>query len=114
MVKFGIRTPSPKRSLKAATTGRAKRAVKRAVNPVYGKRSAGLADPKRAAYNAVYGRTTKSATPGYRSSRPASSSNTQGGGEQGCRETVGCLLAGLISIVLAGIAVASSCHAFLG
>ena len=37
-MKFGIRTPSIKRSIKARTTGRVKRAVKKTVNPFYGKR----------------------------------------------------------------------------
>lgn len=37
-MKFGIRTPSFKKSFKARTTGRAKRAVKRAVIPGYGKK----------------------------------------------------------------------------
>lgn len=38
IMKFGIRTPSFKKSFKARTTGRAKRAVKRAVIPGYGKK----------------------------------------------------------------------------
>lgn len=58
-MKFGMRKPSIKRSLKARTTGRAKRAVKRATNPVYGKKGVGfLKNPKRSAKNAVYKRTT--------------------------------------------------------
>jgi len=58
-VKVGLRTPSIKKSLKARTTGRAKRAVKRATNPLYGKKGMGvIKDPKRAAKNAVYKRTT--------------------------------------------------------
>lgn len=58
-MKFGMRKPSLKRSLKARTTGRAKRAVKRATVPGYGKRGAGLLkDPKRSVRNAAYRRTT--------------------------------------------------------
>lgn len=58
-MKFGMRKPSPKRSLKAATSGRAKRAAKRAVNPLYGKKGMGfLKDPSRAVKNAIYRRTT--------------------------------------------------------
>lgn len=58
-MKFGFRTPSPKRSLRAATTGRAVRAAKSAVNPIYGKKGVGFAlDPERAVYNAVYNRVT--------------------------------------------------------
>ncbi|HLS00546.1 MAG TPA: hypothetical protein VK054_00970 [Beutenbergiaceae bacterium] len=58
-MKFGMRKPSIKRSLKARTTGRAKRAVKRATNPVYGKKGVGfLKNPQRSAKDAVYKRTT--------------------------------------------------------
>lgn len=58
-MKFGMRKPSIKRSFKARTTGRAKRAVKSATNPLYGKKGAGLVkNPKRATKNAVYKRTT--------------------------------------------------------
>ncbi|MGC5048494.1 hypothetical protein [Micrococcus porci] len=58
-MKIGLRTPSLKKSIKARTTGRAKRAIKRKVIPGYGRKGMGwLRDPKRAAYNAVYRRTT--------------------------------------------------------
>lgn len=58
-MKFGIRTPNIKSSIKARTTGRAKRAVKKAVIPGYGKKGMGwVKDPKRAAYNKVYNKTT--------------------------------------------------------
>lgn len=58
-MKFGMRKPSFKRSLKAATTGKAKRAVKKAVIPGYGQKGAGwIKDPKKAAYNKVYNKTT--------------------------------------------------------
>ena len=36
-MKFGMRTPSIKKSIKARTTGKAKRAVKKALIPGYGK-----------------------------------------------------------------------------
>lgn len=58
-MKFGMRTPSISTSIRARTTGRLKRSVKRAVIPYYGKRGSGwVKNPKRAAYNAVYRRTT--------------------------------------------------------
>lgn len=58
-MKIGIRKPSIKKMVKAKTTGKAKRAVKKAVNPVYGKKGAGLVkDPKRAVKNKVYKKTT--------------------------------------------------------
>lgn len=58
-MKFGIRKPSLKRSIKARTTGRAKRAIKKAVIPGYGKKGAGwIKNPKKAAYNKVYRKTS--------------------------------------------------------
>lgn len=58
-MKFGVRKPSLKRSFKARTTGRAKRAVKKAVIPGYGKKGMGwIRDPKKAAYNKVYNKTS--------------------------------------------------------
>lgn len=60
-MKVGIRKPSIKRSLKARTTGRAKRALKRSINPFYGKRGMGfLLHPLKAAYGWVYRRVTVS------------------------------------------------------
>ena len=58
-MRIGMRTPSVKRMIKARTTGRAKRAVKRAVIPGYGKRGMGFVkNPKRAVKGAIYRRTT--------------------------------------------------------
>ncbi len=59
MVKFGPRKPSFKKSLKARTTGKAKRKMKSSVNPFYGKKGTGMIkNPKKAAYNKVYNKTT--------------------------------------------------------
>lgn len=58
-MKFGMRTPSLKKSFKARTTGKAKRAVKKAVIPGYGKKGSGwIKNPKKAAYNKVYNKTS--------------------------------------------------------
>ena len=58
-MKYGVRKPNVKKSIKARTTGKVKRQVKKAVNPFYGKKGMGIVnDPKKAAYNAVYNRTT--------------------------------------------------------
>lgn len=58
-MKFGVRKPSIKRSIKARTTGRAKRAIKKAVIPGYGKKGMGwINNPQKAAYNKVYNKTT--------------------------------------------------------
>lgn len=63
-MKMGIRKPNVKKSISARTTGRATRAVKKAVIPGYGKKGTGIIkDPKKAAYNAVYNRTTVSTMP---------------------------------------------------
>lgn len=58
-MKFGFRTPSIKCSISARTTGRAKRAIKRAIIPGYGRKGMGLlTNPKKSLYNRVYRRTT--------------------------------------------------------
>ena len=58
-MKIGMRTPSLKKSLRARTTGAAKRAVKRALIPGYGKKGMGLLkDPERAVKNKIYRKTT--------------------------------------------------------
>lgn len=58
-MKFGIRKPSIKKSFKARTTGKLKRSVKKAVIPGYGKKGMGwIKNPKKAAYNKVYNKTT--------------------------------------------------------
>ena len=40
-MKFGMRTPCIKKSIKARTIGKAKRVVKKALTPGYGKKVAG-------------------------------------------------------------------------
>ena len=58
-MKFGMRKPSLKKSLSARTKGRAKRAVKKALIPGYGKKGTGfIKNPKKALYNKVYRKTT--------------------------------------------------------
>lgn len=58
-MRIGMRKPSVKRMIKARTTARAKRAVKRAVIPGYGRRGMGFVkNPKRAVKGAIYRRTT--------------------------------------------------------
>ncbi|PIE21368.1 MAG: hypothetical protein CSA64_02295 [Arachnia propionica] len=58
-MKFGMRKPSLTRSLKARTTAKAKREVKRAIIPGYGKKGTGaMKDPVRSAKRAIYRRTT--------------------------------------------------------
>lgn len=58
-MKFGMRKPSIKKSIKARTTGLAKRKIKKAIVPGYGQKGMGwIKDPKKAAYNKVYNKTT--------------------------------------------------------
>ena len=58
-MKFGMRKPSIKKSLKARTTGKAKRAIKKTTIPGYGKKGTGwIKNPKKAAYNKIYNKTS--------------------------------------------------------
>lgn len=58
-MKFGMRKPSLKKSFKARTTGKVKRKVKKALIPGYGKKGMGwIKNPKKAAYNKVYNKTS--------------------------------------------------------
>lgn len=58
-MKFGFRTPSLKKTLKARTTGAIKRKAKGVVNPLYGKKGMGLIkDPERSVKNKIYKKTT--------------------------------------------------------
>lgn len=58
-MKIGMRTPSLKKSFKARTTGKLKRKMKKAINPLYGKKGMGLiTNPKKSIYNKVYKKTT--------------------------------------------------------
>lgn len=57
-MKYGMRTPSLKKSFSARTKGRATRAKKKAVIPGYGKKGMGILHPKKKLYNKVYNKTT--------------------------------------------------------
>lgn len=62
-MKFGLRTPSLKKSISARTTGRVKRTIKKALIPGYGKKGMGwLKNHKKAAYNKAYNKTSFSVT----------------------------------------------------
>lgn len=63
-MKIGIRKPSIKKSIKARTTGKVKRSIKKATIPTYGQKGTGLIkNPKKAVYNKVYNKTTVSVMP---------------------------------------------------
>ena len=58
-MKFGFRKPSVKKSIKARTTGRIKRTVKKTINPLYGKKGVGfIKNPKKSIYNKIYKKTS--------------------------------------------------------
>ena len=58
-MKYGVRKPSISKRVSARTTGKINRSIKKAVNPCYGKKGVGwINDPKRAAYNKIYNKTT--------------------------------------------------------
>ena len=58
-MKFRIRKPNLKKSFKARTTGKAKRMLKKAINPLYGKKGIGIINnPQKAIYNKIYNKTT--------------------------------------------------------
>ena len=58
-MKMKPRKPSLKKSFKAKTTSKMNRQIKKSVNPLYGKKGIGwINDPKKAAYNKVYNKTS--------------------------------------------------------
>ena len=60
-MKFGVRKPNISKRIKARTTGKIKRKVKKMTNPLYGKEGMGyINNPKRAMKNKVYNKTTVS------------------------------------------------------
>lgn len=60
-MKIGFRIPSLKKSFKARTTSKLKRKMKSAIDPTYGKKGVGwFKNPKKALYNKIYNKTTKS------------------------------------------------------
>jgi predicted transcriptional regulator len=60
-MKIGYRKPNIKKRLKAQTTGKANRTIKKTINPLYSKKGMGLIkNPKKAVYNKVYNKTTTS------------------------------------------------------
>lgn len=74
-MKVGVRKPSIKKSIKARTTAKVKRKVKKAVIPAYGKKGTGIIkDPKKAIYNKVYNKTTISVVPSILDNKSAKNS----------------------------------------
>ncbi len=91
-MKFGMRTPSFKKSFKARTTGKYKRQLKRSINPYYGKKGMGwLNNPKKAMYNKIYNKTTFSVFNLPKTSRASSKSNSNNAGCLGIFALVICI-----------------------
>lgn len=60
-MKIGFRTPSLKKSFKVRTTSKYKRQLKSAIDPTFGKKGVGwFKNPKKALYNKIYNKTTRS------------------------------------------------------
>lgn len=58
-IKIGFRTPSIKKSIRARTTGKYKRKLKRAINPLYGRKGVGfIKNPGKSIKNKIYRKTT--------------------------------------------------------
>lgn len=58
-IKVGFRKPSLKKSIRARTTGKFKRRVKKAINPFYGRKGMGfIKNPRRSIRNSIYRRST--------------------------------------------------------
>ncbi|RSJ13907.1 hypothetical protein [Streptococcus intermedius] len=77
-MKIGIRKPSLKRSLKARTTSKWKRQMKKAVILGYGQKGIGwIKNPKKALYNKVYHKTTFRLSDIVKSSKKKSSAKVK-------------------------------------
>lgn len=58
-MKVGFRTPNLKKRLKARTTGKIKRKMKKAINPFYGKKGMGfIKNPVKSIKSSIYHKTT--------------------------------------------------------
>lgn len=58
-MKFGMRKPNIKKSLRARTTGKLKRSIKSAINPLYGKKVMGyVRNPEKAIKDKIYHKVT--------------------------------------------------------
>lgn len=54
-MKFGFHTPTLKKVIKGRTTCRVKRAMKKTIKPVYGKKCIGfISNTRRSVYNKIY------------------------------------------------------------
>ena len=61
-MKMGLRTPNLKKMVKARTTGKLKRQIKRTIIPGYGRKGMGIVHPRKAIYNKIYNKIYKKTT----------------------------------------------------
>lgn len=111
-LKIGVRKPSAKRRIRARTTGRVKRGLKKSVNPLYGKKGMGLInDPEKAIYNKVYNKTSVSVD-----DIVLSSDHDKTGGKKQMSNTTNSKKAGMgcLSVILIIIFIFVSCTALSG
>ncbi|WP_334686082.1 hypothetical protein [Clostridium tertium] len=102
-MKIGVRKPSIKKSIKAKTTAKAKRAVKSSVNPLYGKKGMGyINDPQKAVYNKVYNKTTIDAKDMFENNIDNTNSDASPIGVLGCLGAIIQLIVGLGQIIIYG------------
>lgn len=60
-MKYGIRKPNLKKRISSRTTSKAKRSIKRTINPLYEKKGVGIIkNPKKSVYNKIYNEMTTS------------------------------------------------------
>ncbi|MGT2761926.1 TM2 domain-containing protein [Streptococcus intermedius] len=97
-MKIGMRTPSLKRSLKARTTSKWKRQIKKAVIPGYEQKGIGwIKNPKKAMYNKVYRKTTFGLSDIVKSSKEKSSAKVK---KKAIRQSKDYKQAGIVMIIL--------------
>ena len=69
-MKIGFRKPNIKKSIKARTTGKIKRKIKKMTNPLYGEKGMGyISNPKKAVYNKIYNKTSINAFDVFKKSK---------------------------------------------
>ena len=69
-MKIGFRKPNIKKSIKARTTSKIKRKIKKIADPLYGKKGMSyINNPKKAAYNKIYNKISINAFDVFKKSK---------------------------------------------
>lgn len=102
-MKVGVRKPSLKKSIKARTTGKVKRSIKKATIPGYGQKGMGyINNPKKAVYNKVYNKTTIDAKNIFESNTNNKKTDESSVGTLGCLLALIQIIVSLIQIIIYG------------